>query len=355
MKTRKALAIALVLSFCLIGQASSRQIGDAPLSKQEIISLLRQVGQRQLSQGEIVSKVEERGIAFAVDEKVIAELRQAGARSFLIDALERAAKNGGRPLDDAGDAGRSAARPEDPQQMSAEALEKMPVIEQARRHALEYAGELPNFIVTQTVKRFFQTPDSKDWKLDDTLEIELTYIEGKGEQFKLLRINGKPAKQSYESMGGSTSSGEFGSMLAAVFLPYSKAEFKEIKKDTLNNRATVVYDFKVKKANSTSTLTDKESGQKTIAGYSGSLWIDAETKMVLRIETANEGMAPGFPITLSESAVEYDWVVIGGERYLLPVRAEVLLGRDRDRSYTRNVIDFKNYQKFEAKIKVPDN
>jgi hypothetical protein len=60
-------------------------------------------------------------------------------------------------------------------------------------------------------------------------------------------------------------------------------------------------------------------------------------------------------VTLSENAVEYDWITIGGERYLLPVRAELLLGVDSQRTYTRNVIEFTGYRKFEAKIKVDPN
>ena len=72
----------------------------------------------------------------------------------------------------------------------------------------------------------------------------------------------------------------------------------------------------------------------------------------MRIESPNEGMPANFPITLSENAVEYDWVTIDGKRYLLPVRAELLLGRDRDKFYMRNVIEFRGYQKFEAKIKI---
>jgi hypothetical protein len=38
------------------------------------------------------------------------------------------------------------------------------------------------------------------------------------------------------------------------------------------------------------------------------------------------------------------------------VRAEVLLGRERDREYSRNLIEFRQYQKFDTDVKlVPDN
>jgi hypothetical protein len=76
---------------------------------------------------------------------------------------------------------------------------------------------------------------------------------------------------------------------------------------------------------------------------------------VLRIEQAQEGMPANFSVTLAENAIEYDWVKIADQSYLLPVRAEALLGRDRERYYTRNVTEFRNYRKFDTDIKiVPD-
>ena len=92
-----------------------------------------------------------------------------------------------------------------------------------------------------------------------------------------------------------------------------------------------------------------------MVGYSGSVWIDTESKYVLRIEESSNEIPAGFPVTLSENAVEYDWATIGGQRYLLPVRAEVLLGRDSQRVYSRNVIEFRDYRKFEGKIKLDPN
>jgi hypothetical protein len=275
-------------------------------------------------------------------------LRQNGARVFLLEAIKRLSDNGGkRPVvpDEIED---ETAR----EKAKAEAFDKLPFIEKTRIRALDYSAELPNFIVTQHVKRYLQLPDAKDWKLDDTLEIELRFSPTEGEQFKVLKVNNKPTQQSYDDVGGSTSSGEFGSLLASIFSQQSKAEFKEIKKEVINKREAVIYEFTVRKANSNSTITDRQSGQKTIAGYRGSMWIDRETQQVLRIEIANEGMPANFPITLSENTVDYDWVTIDGERYLLPVHAELLLGRDRDRFYMRNDIEFRGYQKFGARIKI---
>src|SRR5262249_57489873 len=89
----------------------------------------------------------------------------------------------------------------------------------------------------------------------------------KGEQFKMLTIDGKPTTATYDSLVGSTSTGEFGSILAALFLPKSNAEFKEGRRDNLHGRDTVVYDFKVLGANSNSKITAKNSGNSVIPGY----------------------------------------------------------------------------------------
>jgi len=332
----------------LRSHAGGWQDQAAPFSKQELLSLLRQGGARQRSQGDIISQVEQRGIAFAVDETTIGELKQAGARTFLIEAIRRVGKNGGRPdeypvgvTDEAG-----------AERVKADDFARLPLLEQTRHNVLENAKELPNFVVNQTVSRYSRTGQVKGWQLDDTLELEITYLNDKGEQFNLLRVNGQPTPQSYEALGGSTSTGEFGSLLTAVFLPYSKAQFKEVRRETYRGRPTAVYSFRVLKVNSNATIQDKNTGQKIVAGYSGSIWIDTESKGVLRIELAHDDLSARFPISMSESAVEYDWVTIGEQRYLLPIQAEVRLGRDSQHYYTRNVIEFRNYHKFEGKLKV---
>jgi hypothetical protein len=360
MNSKLTLALALALAFALmmIGVTPGAAQNPKPFSKYEILTLIKQAetGPHEVSQGDIAVEVQRRGVDFVVDDKVLEEFRRAGARSFLLNAIKRALEESTRPRMESHD-----AIPDDPESPEAkrraqlEALARLPFIEQARYYALDFASELPNFVVNQVVTRYAEHSNSRNWQLQDKLEIELTYQSDKGEQFKMLAIDGKPTSSTYDSLGGSTSTGEFGSILAALFLPRSNAEFKEVKHDNLHGRDTVVYEFKVKRTDSTSKITDKNSNKSVIAGYSGTVWIDVETKRVLRVEESNDEIPEGFPITLSENAVDYDWVTISGERYLLPVHAELLLGRDSDRIYTKNSIEFRNYHKFEGDVKlVPD-
>lgn len=373
--TKHKLIVSLVLSAILLCalnlniEGRARQEKAAPFSKAELLALLHQIGTHHLSQGDIIGQVEERGIAFEVNDRVISELTAAGARTFLIESIRRLGKNGGHPesypaastggtgepkaggtnaagTGSTGEAGAAPVKPED--------IAQLPLLEQTRRSVLESANELPNFIVEQTVSRYDRSAQQGDWQLQDTLELEITYQADKGEQFNLQRVSGKPAQQSYESLGGSTSTGEFGSALVALFLPRARAQFEELHRETYRGRPTVVYEFSVLKGNSSSTISDKGSGQHIISGYSGRVWIDTENKGVLRLELSYNDLPVGFPVSVSKNTIEYDWTMIGDQRYLLPINAEVIMGRNRDRYYTRNVIEFRNYHKFEGKMKVLD-
>ncbi len=365
------------LMFCVLYPSGANVLGQEnkpPFTKEEILRLLKPVPGIRYEQGDLAGEISQRGIAFPINEKTLGELRKAGARSFLIEAIQRVAQNpikksttpqlqqqpvnetpvdAARPqLQQRPAAEAPAPKEEDQRAARAAALARLPLLEQARYHAGEYLEELPNFVVTQFVTRSVRTPEHKDWQEQDKLEVELTYRVKNGEQFKLLRHNGKPTQMGYESLGGATSTGEFGSMLAALFAPHSQTEFKEVKREAFHGRQAVVFDFRVKKAFSSNQITDKSTGRKVTVGYQGSVWIETETARVLRIEQSADDIQPGFPVTLAESAVEYDWVKIAGERYLLPVYAEVIMGRDSDRYYSRNVIGLRNYHMFETDVKI---
>src|SRR5262249_15857297 len=235
------------------------------------------------------------------------------------------------------------------------AVARLPFFEQARYYAMEFANDLPNFVVTQIVRRDARGPNTRSWIHQDTLEIELTYRIDRGEELKLQRINGAPTTQSYDNLDGSTSTGEWGAMLPNLFNPASRAEFKEIRHEPFNGRQSILYDFSVQRANSSNIIMEKKSGSSIKTGYTGSMWVDRETKRVLRIEQSAVEIPKDFPISVAEDAVEYDWITIAGERYFLPTHAEVILGHERERYYTRNMIEFKNYHKFEGTIKVVPN
>jgi hypothetical protein len=97
----------------------------------------------------------------------------------------------------------------------------------------------------------------------------------------------------------------------------------------------------------------ESEGQAYQPGYTGSIWIDKENFRVLRIELSARNLPGGFPMDQVESAVDYDYVSIGEDKYLLPIHSEALsCGRGTSgrgaSGCTRNVIEFRNYRKFTA-------
>ena len=355
MKNIVGLALLLLCVGLVFGQDNSK-----PFTKEELLRLLKPVPGKRVEQGDLAGEIAARGIAFPADEKTLEEFRKAGARSFVVDAIKQAAIDATRPKlqlpptePSPKPTAETVLQKEEAQgEPAAAELTKLPLIEQARYHAVKFLDELPNFIVTQFVTRSVQTPEKKDWQQQDKLEIELTYSREKGEKFKLIKMNDKPSSMSYESLGGATSTGEFGTMIEALFARHSQAQFKEVRKEAFKGRQAVLFEFAVKKANSSNQITDKTSGRSVTTAYSGTIWVEVETARVLRIEQSAEDVQRGFPINVAESAVEYDWVKIGEQKYLLPISAEVLLGSDINRTYSRNVIELKNYKVFETGIKL---
>jgi hypothetical protein len=377
MRKQIVFATFLLSTCCVFGGNGVGREAKKPFAKQEILRLLKPTPGTRYEQGDLTGEIVQRGIAFPVNEKTLDKLRKAGARSFVIYAIQKAAQNAApkqtqeqsqsqnRP---AAEAPMSDARPhlqgqfspdslstateESPQDAPKIDVAKLPLLDQARYHAAEFMDDLPNFVVTQIVTRSVRTPKKKDWQQQDKLEIELSYRAKTGEQFKLVRYNDKPTQMTYDQLKGATTTGEFGSILGALFSPQSQAEFKEVRRETFHGHQTVIYDFRVRKAFSSNTITDVNSGRTVTTAYSGSVWIDTESGRTLRIEQSSEDIQPGFSITLAKRAVEYDWTVIDGHRYLLPVYAEVILGNDLKRYYLRNVIELRNYHMFDTDLKI---
>ncbi len=330
---------------------SNAAILQKALTKAEVLKKLESASKHEIVQGDIAAEINERGIDFPLTDDLLKEFRRAGAKSIVIDALLRASSNKSMPATDLpGDNITDANGQVDPDR-EAKRIAALPIIEQARHYALSYVEELPNFIVNQKVFRYVREPNGQ-WRARDTLDIEVTYEASRGESYKLKAVNGRPASNNYDNVGGASSTGEFGTVLVALFRPEAKADFKQGPTDRIDGRKAIIYDFRILTRNSSYQVTETRTNQSVISGYKGSIWVDEETKRVLRIEQSADDIPPNFPITVSESAVDYAWFEINGEKFLLPKHAELIIGSDKDRLYSRNVLEFTNYRRFDTDIRI---
>jgi hypothetical protein len=221
------------------------------------------------------------------------------------------------------------------------------VIDQAREEAFSFSETLPNYVVKQYTTRYVTEAvrgRGTSWRALDNVTADLVYQEGK-ESYKNFQVNGRPAREAPEK-SGSWSSGEFASTLQDIMSPITNADFHGKKSTSIVNRSAYRYDFSVEQPNSHWHVeADHQSYQ---PAFTGSVWIDKENFRVLRIELQAKNMPRSFPLDQVESSVDYDYVLIGDQKYLLPVHSEALSCARGSSDCSRNTIEFRNYRKFGA-------
>jgi hypothetical protein len=215
----------------------------------------------------------------------------------------------------------------------------------ARSNSESYTAEMPNFLVQQVTTRFYSDSAPAQWKAIDIVEAEVACVDG-SEEYRNIRLNGKPTRQPVEKTGA-WSTGEFVSTLQDILSPMTAATFKKRGESTMANRSAVVYDYTVRQPRSHWRIIPP-SGKWYNPAYTGAIWVDKETKHVLRIEQRSQAMPPDFPYSKAESTLDYDFVRIEGKQHLLPVHSENLSCQRGSVNCTRNDIEFRNYRKFTA-------
>jgi hypothetical protein len=260
-------------------------------------------------------------------------------------------------------------------------------LETARGQALLYSEGLPNFTCVQTTRRYagqtrqlslptgvsvpsgwagqigpgLRQGEGVQWVPQDEIVQEVIYS-NQQEHYKLLK-----GTQHSSQQGVLTSTGEFGSTLKSLFDPATKADFWFDKIEKVLGRKAARVKFQVAQENSDREIvygaeSDTQARSLRVA-YGGLVWFEIASSQVIRLQFETLNLPKDFPIARSTWAIDYDVVGIGQGKYWLPMRAEVQSvtssGKDLHASewnrQTRNVIEFKQYHKFETEVKVrPD-
>jgi hypothetical protein len=221
-------------------------------------------------------------------------------------------------------------------------------VEMSRKVALDYARSLPDFICTQLVDRYVDFDHSTQrvsWRWVDTLTIKLSYFDQR-EDHTLVLVNGKPSEKSYTDLGGAISAGEFALMQKQVFDRASQADFTWKKWNKAGKRQAATYLYRVDVSHSRFMLDFLTPAGLTqdIVGYHGTLELDRETGNVLSMTYIADAIPKTCPISLSNTAVSYEFADVGGKQYLLPASSETEM-RSRE-LWTRNHAVYRDYRKF---------
>jgi hypothetical protein len=345
---RKLIKLLLMLVVVLCPVLGRAQTPPAPLTSRELVALIYQLPKHPELRDEIVETIRNRGIGFPLTDGLRSLVAtKSGSDAVLRRTLEEAERRRVNPT--------ASARPP-----NAEAEE---LLARTRTATLGAASAMPDFIVKQLIRRSYAYGTSSNWISQDNLTIAVAYRANAGEQYKVLAVNGMPLGQEAKEtrdyskeVGGATSTGvEYISAVADVFKPESQTEFKLADTDLIQGRRTLVFEYAVEQSLSSLTLRAGETASATV-GSRGRVWIDRETNRVLRFEQIATDIPGNFPITAASSVIDYDWVNINDNKYLLPTHSEILLtsvsGSRTQQS--RNEIRFRGYQKFGAELKIID-
>lgn len=338
----------LLLLFALsVFPQSGTADGDGPISQSEYVRLLYLVERDPSAKTGLIDSIRRRGIGFELTDG----LRGLTASKSRSDAELR------RTLDEAG------RRRSDPKSAKLPSpAEFASAVSKARDAALLAVEEMPDFVVKQQIQRSVAFSGTNNFRSQDRLVVAVSYRASGAEEYRLLSLNGviqndpKP-RSSYEEAGGTSSTGEFVTVLSKIFRPESDTRFMPVDTDLLRGRSTLVVSYSITKEKAQQTITSAgATTESTVTGMSGRIWIDRANHRVLRIESEATGIPEDFPITAARRVIDYEWVKIADADYLLPSLSDVRLTvREGRASFdSRNVIRFRGYQKFGSEVRILD-
>ena len=239
------------------------------------------------------------------------------------------------------------------------------LIERARRVALAYTENLPNFVCTQT-KRVFRSsnsygamwahlrPESKlfaeeyiagDWRQIREAAAEVQFVDRR-ESYRNVTINGRPSKKGWKAMA---SRGEFGTVLNYLFRPEAGVKFTRSGEAVIGGREVAIFRYEMTNPSFGYRLRAKKPYVNV--GHRGLVSIDKATGHMLRYDVRELLEIPSdFPYWQVSHSVDYGYVPIGGKPHLLPVRSRwvTCFGRKIE----RDDIEWTNCRKFGAESTV---
>ena len=327
------LAVALVGAGLLAAQTT--------LTYSQLQDIIKSSASQGLQDREVANYLKNQRLGFALTDALIEEFQGWGAGPRTVETLrglQSATVNLPPPVVPAPE-----PREQGPPPPSQEEQDR--IIAEARQHALAYTEGLPDYICLQVTRRFIDPSGLEmDWFRYDEIKTRVSYLDDH-ENYEVISVDNRPVEKTIRDLGGATSTGEFGTMLREVFDPKTETAFSWARHSLLRGRGVYVFGIRVDRRRSGLRLS-VQGANEYVAGYSGLVYVDKETERVLRIYMKAENIPPDFPMREAETRLDYDFVDISGNDYLLPLRARIRMREGT--TLARNEVEFRLYRKFSA-------
>jgi hypothetical protein len=217
------------------------------------------------------------------------------------------------------------------------------IINDAREASYAFSDSLPNFLVQQVTTRYNGPRSGNNWRALDVVTADVASVNGQ-EEYRNVKVNGRPGDP---EKSGSWSTGEFQITLDDILSPRTLAHFTLRGEERVANRTAWVFDLEVDQRNSHWEIVSQRGGS-YFPAYRGAIWVDKDTRRVLRIEQKAIDLPRNFMYDNCVSTLVYGYVNIDGKSYLLPSKSENTGCLAGSNECNRNVIEFRDYRKFSS-------
>ena len=223
------------------------------------------------------------------------------------------------------------------------------LIERARRVALAYTDNLPNFVCTKISRSGWSKDGSRSrWRPNREVVGEVQFVDRR-ESYRNVTLNGRPSKKDFRQIA---SYGGFGGLLYALFRPQSGAAFTRSGDDVIGGREVAVFRMEVVNRRYGYRFLLRGRKKRPInVGFRGLVSIDKATGRVLRYDAREMlGIPSDHPFQQASHSIDYAYVPIGGKPHLLPVRSRWVTRYPR--KIERDDVEWTSCRKFGAESTV---
>ncbi|MBL8175877.1 MAG: hypothetical protein JNK48_14470 [Bryobacterales bacterium] len=216
------------------------------------------------------------------------------------------------------------------------------LLAKVKLRAAENLERLPNYTCLETIERSRRLVSSRRFELIDMLRLEVGLVNRK--ELFAWPGSGEFTDQEISDMvgHGAIGNGSFAIHARSLFLS-GTPEFTYIGERNRDGRNTVRWDYRVPLLHSGYRLRVKPL--EAIVGYRGSVWVDAATLDLARIEIQVTEIPPHLPVSAASEVLEYQSVSIGQGAFLLPHTSALVIA-DLQGNESRNNTLFSNCRQF---------
>jgi hypothetical protein len=216
------------------------------------------------------------------------------------------------------------------------------LFQRIKAHTAEHLARLPNYTCHETIERIRRVRGT--FQHLDTVELEVAFV---GQQ-ELFSRPGEDrfGEQPIEKMvsGGTIGNSALGSHIDVIF-SRDVAEFKYAGACKKDGHQTLRYDLRV--PIDRSGFRVRHNGSEGMAGYEGSVWVDAETLDLVRVDFKVNRIPSYLKVRLIEESMHYKKLTIGNSEFDLPDHSE-LSATDDMGNYSLNMVKLDRCREFAA-------